>query len=227
MKSVAGLSTILLTIALMACSVKQHSDLAEAGFHGPVSVISEINYVNGIPDYKPVRHVYHYDPQGQLIKLEKYNFFDEGNPTLNHTSNYHFTDGRKKGFSAVDRKGKIIETGDYTWVSDQEYQTRIFFHDGYEVRYTTKLDPKGRLMEKKSVVEKSGKEIVNNSTSFSFNAKGDIASSKMMDHLSGNNKDLLWKPLLFDAQKNITELLFIEAGTGDTIGKITRTFTYR
>lgn len=227
MKSLAGISFFLMIMALKACSVKQHSDLEEAGFHGPVSVINEVNYVNGSPDYKPVRHVYYYNPQGQLTKLEKYNFFDNDIPKINHTANYHFTEGRKKGFTAVDRHGKIIETGEFSWVSDHEYQTRINFRDGYEIRYTTKLDEKGRLKQKKSVVENPEKIMVNKTTDFSFNGKGDIASSKILDHLTGINKDLLWKAFRFDANMNITEMYFIEALSGDTSGKITRTFTYR
>lgn len=222
---------VLMLFLLGACNNKEHSDLIENAIKGKVKTMAEVYQLNDLygtgKPIQPMKTNYYYSPVGALTKIERYNYFDEkGTALINYVATYSRKNGRPAEYKAVDRKGKVEETGKYEWDDDQHYTLHIDQRDKLRLEHAVVLDDAGRMKQKTMQFFDDTVRKLNMVTDVTYNEAGELIRSRQHDpegKYDGITNIIIAQR---DAVGNGTLLYYINAKKMDTVGRVERTYTY-
>lgn len=199
-----------------------HSDLKERALKGPVRMLRDTYFIMD-PAYKvkpdPIITEYYFNRQGTLERVEKWNSKVNGKQEKNYFSTYVISQGRPESYRAVDRRRKVVETGEFSWTDARHYVLKTFAVEGVKSEIDITLDENGRLQKKVSKINFFGTGQRNTTVMIYYDDSGNIDHTIVGDLTGTEQITNKFVGLNKDKYGNPGTIYFIKEATGDTIGK--------
>lgn len=227
--------TTIIILALpvfLSCQKKATvSNLREAGYHGKVKSIREEYHFRAQGEQpgsaRPTLNNLYFNTDGQLVKLERLNLWENDKPTLNYTAEYAWQDGKPLSFQAFNRKREPVESGTYTWKSDRHYIIETRAIDGMFSRVDRYLDDLGRVKETMSRFKLPARQdLYENHLVILYDDQGNISETVTVPEKGKRAETTRLHYAEKDQQGNGTLIYLVQKETGDTVGKTIRHFDY-